>query len=64
MIVPGIGQLIATAIEALAPPFETFRSRRDSEAMVGLIPVQSSIGGPERPVSVSGVGRAANKGGR
>ena len=29
MTVPGIGPLIATAIEALAPPVETFRSGRD-----------------------------------
>ena len=40
MTVPGIGPLIATAIEALAPPAETFQS--------GRTPVQRSTGGKER----------------
>ncbi|ESX84748.1 transposase IS110 [Mesorhizobium sp. LNJC405B00] len=48
MSVPGIGPLIATAIEALAPPAETFRSGRDFAAWVGLTPVQRSTGGKER----------------
>jgi transposase len=48
MSVPGIGPLIATAIEALAPPVETFRSGRDIAAWVGLTPVQRSTGGKER----------------
>ena len=48
MSVPGIGPLIATAIEALAPPTETFRSGRDFAAWVGLTPVQRSTGGKER----------------
>ncbi len=48
MTVPGIGPLIATAIEALAPPTETFRSGRDFAAWVGLTPVQRSTGGKER----------------
>jgi transposase len=48
MTVPGIGPLIATAIEALAPPSETFRSGRDFAAWVGLTPVQRSTGGKER----------------
>ena len=48
MTVPGIGPLIATAIEALAPPPETFRSGRDFAAWVGLTPVQKSTGGKER----------------
>ena len=38
MTVPGIGPLIATAIEALAPPAETFRSGRDFAAWIGLTP--------------------------
>jgi transposase len=45
MTVPGIGPLIATAIEALAPPSETFRSGRDFAAWTGLTPVQRSTGG-------------------
>lgn len=48
MTIPGIGPLIATAIEALAPPSETFRSRRDFAAWIGLTPVQRSTGGKER----------------
>jgi transposase len=48
MTVPGIGPLIATAIEALAPPSETFRSGRDFAAWVGLTPLQHSTGGKER----------------
>nr|AFJ91614.1 IS116/IS110/IS902 family transposase [Sinorhizobium meliloti] len=48
MTVPGIGPLIATAIEALAPPAETFRSGRDFAAWVRLTPVQRSTGGKER----------------
>ncbi len=48
MTVPGIGPLVATAIEALAPPPETFRSGRDFAAWVGLTPVQRSTGGKER----------------
>ncbi len=48
MTVPGIGPLIATALEALAPPPETFRSGRDFAAWVGLTPVQKSTGGKQR----------------
>jgi transposase len=48
MTVPGIGPLIATAIEALAPPPETLRSGRDLAAWIGLTPVQKSTGGKER----------------
>lgn len=48
MTVPGIGPLIATAIEALAPPAETFRSGRGFAAWVGLTPVQRLTGGKER----------------
>jgi transposase len=48
MTVPGIGPLVATAIEALAPPPETFRSGRDFAAWIGLTPVQKSTGGKER----------------
>jgi len=35
MTLPGIGPLIATAIEALVPPVETFRSGRDFAVWVG-----------------------------
>src|SRR5829696_3015484 len=49
MSIPGIGPLIATAIEALAPPVETFRSGRDFAAWVGLTPLKRSTGGKRRP---------------
>jgi transposase len=58
MTIPGIGPLCATAIEALAPPFETFRSGRDFAAWIGLTPVQRSTGGKER------LGRTSRKGER
>lgn len=58
MTVPGIGPLIATAIEALAPSPETFRSGRDFAAWIGLTPVQKSTGGKER------LGRTSRKGER
>ena len=57
MTVPGIGPLIATAIEALAPPAETFRSGRDFAAWVGLTPVQRSTGDP--CTAQSGHGRSS-----
>ena len=58
MTVPGIGPLIATAIAALAPPPETFRSGRDFAAWVGLTPMQRSTGGKERLGRTSRMGRA------
>jgi transposase len=48
MTILGIGPLIATAIEALAPPSEIFSSGRDFAAWIGLTPVQRSTGGKER----------------
>jgi transposase len=48
MSIPGIGPMIATAIQALAPPAGTFRSGRDFAAWVGLTPVQKSTGGKTR----------------
>ena len=64
MSVPGIGPLIATAIEALAPCVETFRSGRDFAAWVGLTPVQRSTGGKERLGRTSRMGeRVARRSG-
>ena len=48
MTIPGIGPLIATAIQALAPNLETFKSGRDFAAWVGLTPLQKSTGGKSR----------------
>src|SRR5919106_2431283 len=58
MTIPGIGPLIATAIEALAPPSETSRSGRDFAAWIGLTPVQRSTGGKERLGQTLAHGRA------
>ncbi|MGI0526770.1 transposase [Rhizobium giardinii] len=38
MSIPGIGPVIATALEALAPPAETFPRGRDFSAWMGLTP--------------------------
>src|SRR5216684_2859135 len=48
MGIPGIGPMIATALQALAPPAKTFRSGRDFAAWVGLTPRQKSTGGKAR----------------
>jgi transposase len=57
MTVPGIGPLVATAIEALAPPPETFRTGRDFAAWIGLTPLQHSTGGKERLGRTSRMGQ-------
>ncbi|WQO54359.1 transposase (plasmid) [Sinorhizobium medicae] len=48
MSIPGIGPVIATALEALAPPAETFTRGRDFSAWMGLTPRQHSSGGKPR----------------
>jgi transposase len=45
MTIPGIGVICATAMEALAPPPESFRKGRDFAAWLGLTPKQNSSGG-------------------
>lgn len=40
--IPGVGPITATAIVALAPPAETFRTGRDFAAWLGLTPLQKS----------------------
>ena len=57
MSVPGVGPPIATAIEALTPPPETFGSDRDFVAWVGLTLVQRSTGGKERLGRTSRMGQ-------
>jgi len=43
--VPGIGSLTALAVEAFAPPMESFHCGRDFAAWLGLVPRQhSSVG--------------------
>jgi len=56
MTVPGIGPMTATALEALAPPCQTFSSGRDLAAWIGLTPLQKSTGGKERLGRISRMG--------
>lgn len=45
MTIPGVGPICAAALQAFAPPMETFRSGRDFAAWCGLTPRQKSTGG-------------------
>ena len=44
---PGIGPITAMAIEAFAPPMDSFRRGRDFAAWLGLVPRQKSTGGKQ-----------------
>ncbi len=55
---PGIGPITALAVEAFAPPMETFRCGRDFAAWLGLVPRQFSSGGKERLGRISKAGQA------
>lgn len=55
---PGIGPLSALAVEAFAPPMESFRRGRDFAAWLGLVPRQYSSGGKERLGRVSKAGQS------
>jgi transposase len=57
MTIPGIGVICATAIEALAPPIESFQKGRDFSAWLGLTPKQNSSGGKTRLGSTSRMGQ-------
>ena len=54
--IPSVGPVIATAMLALAPPAESFRSGRDFAAWLGLTPRQRSTGGKERLGSITKAG--------
>ena len=54
---PGIGPLSALAVEAFAPPMESFRCGRDFAAWLGLVPRQHSSGGKERLARISKAGQ-------
>ncbi len=56
MGIPGIGPICATALEALAPPAETFAKGRDFAAWVGLTPRQHSTGGKQKLGAISKMG--------
>ncbi len=55
---PGVGPLTALALEAFAPPMESFRCGRDFAAWLGLVPRQFSSGGKERLGRISKAGQA------
>lgn len=55
---PGIGPVTALAIEAFAPPMETFKRGRNFSAWLGIVPKQHSSGGKERLGRVSKAGQA------
>jgi transposase len=57
MTIPGIGPVIATALDALAPPPETFTRGRDFSAWLGLTPRQHSTGGKARLGTTSKMGQ-------
>jgi transposase len=55
---PGVGPMTALAIEAFAPPMESFKCGRDFAAWLGLVPRQFSSGGKERLGRISKAGQA------
>lgn len=56
--IPGVGPLTALAVEAFAPPMESFKCGRDFAAWLGLVPRQFSSGGKERLGRISKAGQA------
>lgn len=54
---PGVGPMTAMAIEAFAPPMETFKSGRDFAAWLGIVPRQKSSGGKQRLGKMSKAGQ-------
>ena len=57
MSIPGIGPICATALDALAPPPETFAKGRDFAAWLGLVPRQHSSAGKARLGRISKMGQ-------
>lgn len=55
---PGVGPMIALAIEAFAPDMAQFKCGRDFAAWLGLVPRQHSSGGKNRLGRVSKAGQA------
>jgi len=51
--IPGVGQLVASALVASVPDPTIFRSGRDMSAWIGLVPKQNSTGGKERLGSIT-----------
>lgn len=57
MEIPGVGAICAVAMEALAPPPESFSKGRDFAAWLGLTPRQNSSGGKTRLGGTSKMGQ-------
>jgi transposase len=57
MTIPSIGVICAVALEALAPPLESFAKGRDFAAWLGLTPRQNSSGGKTRLGGTSKMGQ-------
>ena len=57
MTIPGIGPICASAIQAFAPPMESFRRGRDFSAWLGLVPRQHTTGGKPRLGKTSKMGQ-------
>ena len=54
---PGVGPITAQAIEALAPPMESFGRRCELSAWLGLVPRQHTTGGKPRLDGISKMGQ-------
>ena len=57
MTIPGIGPISAMALQAFAPPMESFRRGRDFSAWPGLVPRQHTTGGKPRLGRISKMGQ-------
>ncbi|MDQ0564463.1 transposase [Rhizobium mesoamericanum] len=55
---PGVGPMVALAVEAFAPAMDSFKCGRYFAAWLGLVPRQFSSGGKERLGRVSKAGQA------
>ena len=58
MTIPGIGPVTAMALQAFAPPLESFRRGRDFAAWLGLVPRQHTTGGKPRLGRISKRGQS------
>ena len=50
---PGVGPMSALAVEAFAPPMESFRRGRDFAAWLGLVPRQATTGGKPKLLGIT-----------
>ena len=57
MTIPGVGPTTAMAVQAFAPPMESFRRGRDFAAWLGLVPRQHTTGGKPRLGKISKMGQ-------